>query len=61
MESDFLLLLMASEFVDGDAAEQLGVEIGGLLGHDAAGKGDAGHVVDGRGIEQEARLGRRKR
>ena len=58
-QSPFLrgIYLSASEFVDGDAAQEFGIKIGGFLRHDAAGEGDAGHVFDWGGFQKERDLG----
>ena len=45
------------EGVDGEAAEELGVEVGGLLGHDVAGEGDVLELVEGDGLDEEGDVG----
>lgn len=42
--------------VHGDTAEELGIEVGGFLGHDFAGGGDAHHLIDVDGIEEKGDL-----
>ena len=43
--------------VHGDAAEELGVEVGGFLRHDFVGGGDLYHFFDVHGIQEEGDLG----
>ena len=43
--------------IDGKAAEQLGEEVGGLLGHDVAGKGDFAELLHGDGVGEEGDVG----
>jgi len=45
------------EGVDGQAAEEFGVEVGGLLGHDVAGEGDVFKLVEGDGLDEEGEVG----
>src|SRR6202035_1161340 len=43
--------------VHSDAAQKLGVEVGGFLGHDFLGGGDVHDLVDVAGIQQKGHLG----
>src|SRR5580658_6914092 len=45
------------EGVDGEAAEELGVEVGGFLRHDFAGERDIAKLVEGDGFDQEGDVG----
>src|SRR5271170_2290649 len=45
------------EGVDGEAAEELGVEIGGFLRHDFAGERDVFELVKGDGLDEEGDVG----
>src|SRR5581483_2947678 len=44
------------QLVNGEAGEDLGVEVGRLLRHHAAGEGRIGHLLDRRGFQQEGDL-----
>ena len=43
--------------IDGQAAEQLGEEVGGFLGHHVAGKGDFPELLHGDGVGEESDVG----
>ena len=45
------------EGVDGEAAEEFGVEVGGFLRHDFAGEGDIFELVEGDGLDEEGDVG----
>src|SRR5690348_133470 len=45
------------EGVDGEAAEELGVEVGGFLRHDFAGEGDVFELIEGDGLDQKGDVG----
>ncbi len=45
------------EGVDGQSAEELGVEVGGLLGHDVAGKRDVVELLESDGPDEEGDVG----
>ena len=45
------------EGVDGQAAEEFGVEVGGFLRHDFAGEGDVFQLVEGDGLDEEGDVG----
>ena len=45
------------EGVDGEAAEEFGVEVGGFLRHDFAGEGDVLELVEGDGLDEEGDVG----
>jgi hypothetical protein len=52
--SNFALNINA---IHGDAAEEFGIEVGGFLGHDFPGGGDAHDLIDVDRIEEESNLG----
>ena len=43
--------------IDGQAAEQFGEEVGGLLGHDVAGESDFAELLHGDGVGEEGDVG----
>ena len=45
------------EGVHGEAAQELGVEVGGFLGHHVAGEGDVAQLVEGDGLDEEGDVG----
>src|ERR1039458_886776 len=45
------------ERIDGQSAEELGVEVGGFLGHDLAGEGDVADLLHAARIHQESDIG----
>lgn len=45
------------EGVDGEAAQEFGVEVGGFLRHDVAGEGDVAELVEGDGTDEEGDVG----
>ena len=45
------------EGVDSEAAEELGVEVGGFLWHDFAGERDVFELVEGDGLDEEGDVG----
>ena len=47
------------EGIDRQSAEQLGVEVGGFLGHDFAGEGNVADLRHAAGIHQESDVGTR--
>src|SRR5580693_1255924 len=47
------------EGIDRQSAEELGVEVGGFLGHDFAGEGNVADLRDAAGIHQENNIGAR--
>jgi hypothetical protein len=49
--------LFLVEGVDGEAAEELGVEVGGLLGHDVSCEGDIPELVERDGLDEECDVG----
>jgi len=49
-------LTIGTNAVHGDAAEKLGVEVGGLLRHDFAGRGDFHDLVNGARIQKKRDL-----
>ena len=45
------------EGIDGEAAEEFGVEVGGFLGHDFAGERDIAELIEGDGLDEESDVG----
>src|SRR6185437_8279971 len=43
--------------VDREAAEELGIEVGGLLWHHVASKRDIAELVEGDGLDEEGNIG----
>ena len=52
-----LLLRASIKGIDGKAAQELGVEVGGLLGHHVSGKGDLAQLIERDGIHEEGNVG----
>src|SRR6185437_15051564 len=50
-------LLVLVEGVDGEAGEQLGVEVGGLLWHDVHGERDVLELVERDGLDEKGHVG----
>src|ERR1039458_840282 len=48
-----LRIRLLIERINSQSAEQLGVEVGGFLGHDFAGQGNVTHLRDAAGIDQK--------
>ena len=51
------MLSVSVEGVDGQAAEEFGVEVGGFLRHDFAREGDVFELVEGDGFDEEGDVG----
>ncbi len=51
------MLLCLVEGVDGEAAQEFGVEVGGFLGHDFTGEGDVFELGEGDGFDEEGDVG----
>ena len=50
-------VVVSVEGVDGEAAEEFGIEVGGFLRHDFAGEGDVFELVEGDGFDEEGDVG----
>ena len=49
--------LASIEGIDGEAAQELRVEVGGLLGHHVSGEGDLAELIERDGIHEEGDVG----